>query len=196
MPLRNAGLVLAAYDYAVGKDHKFSFTVWADLLKLLGPSDDFEKQSAHTSQSLQASLPVIPPLLRLWSRINVNVWHKNRGPALNSRSICLSARCCCLPEGGRWQRDNYQTCPRGYVTHWAKACLFDACDKRSDPWPLSSRWVTGSELRDGASRAHHAAVIGQHSKVVTKQFSVCFWVVYTTICGWQRPLHDDRTDVK
>lgn len=34
MPLWNAGLVLAAYDYAVGKDHTFSLTVGATLLRL------------------------------------------------------------------------------------------------------------------------------------------------------------------
>lgn len=58
MPLRNSGLALAAYDNAVGEDQTFSLTVEAALLKLYAPVTTFEKQSARTSQTLQASLPV------------------------------------------------------------------------------------------------------------------------------------------
>lgn len=56
MPLRNSGLALAAY--AVGEDQTFFLTVEAALLKLYAPVTTFEKQSARTSQTLQASLPV------------------------------------------------------------------------------------------------------------------------------------------
>lgn len=55
MPLRNAGLVLAAHDYAAGKDHTFPFTVGADLRKLKASVTPFEKQSARTTQSVEAS---------------------------------------------------------------------------------------------------------------------------------------------
>lgn len=61
MPLRNSGLALAAYDRAVREDQTFSFTVEAAPLKLHAPATTFEKQSARTSQTLQASLPVAPP---------------------------------------------------------------------------------------------------------------------------------------
>lgn len=56
--LRNSGLALAACDNAVGEDQTFSLTVEAALLKLYAPVTTFEKQSAHTSQTLQTSLPV------------------------------------------------------------------------------------------------------------------------------------------
>lgn len=129
--------------------------------KALGPSDVW-KTICSLSQSVQASLLVILPR-RLWSRNGCGVSRRKRAAASNSCSIFISV-CCCLVkvEGDRATitKNITQTppppnpivCPRGCV--WLTedpACLFDADDKRADPWPFSSGWVTGSTLKVGAS---------------------------------------------
>lgn len=113
----------------------------------------FEKQSARTSQSLQASLPVAPHSPPLGCRAGlVLAYHTETGPQLYLL-ICLLLP----PEGGRWQRHNYQTRP-------PRMC--DSPSPRHVCLMLMTKDLTpdlsapDESMKDGAS-PHHVAVTAQ-----------------------------------
>lgn len=162
------------------------FYCWSWPTKALGTCDIWK-----TICSLFTVTAGIPPCLiappRLRRRTGVSISHRNRASASNSCSICLSARCCLLKVvGDRETITEHSTKPAPNRPHrvpkdgWLTkppVCLFDACDKRSDPWPFSSRWVTGSALKDGAS-PHHAVFV-----TVTVQQRVTFKGCHKTLFG-------------